>query len=164
MLLFLVLAACGGKFCPVSIFTELHALSLVAHSYALLVLCSGWLCTCVLSLAFYQGNVVLLIGVDNQWTASPWKIKQTRCFCKVTPSPGRISAHKRANQLHMHVGLEDRDFHRIAGNFWGRKLSQISRFCGYSQKFSWWNLGHAIIWRHHAASNPRKQEHIRTGD
>ena len=27
------------------------------------------------------------------------------------------------------------------GNFWGRKLSRISRFCGYSQKFSPWNLG-----------------------
>ena len=34
--------------------------------------------------------------------------------------------------------------YRIAGNFWGRKLSQISRisqFCSYLQKFSPWNLG-----------------------
>jgi len=48
----------------------------------------------------------------------------------------------------MHVELEDGDFHCVAGNFWGRKPSQISRFCGYSWKFSPWNLGHAIIWRH----------------
>ena len=27
------------------------------------------------------------------------------------------------------------------GNFWGSKLSWISQFCGYSQKFSPWNLG-----------------------
>ena len=30
--------------------------------------------------------------------------------------------------------------YRIAGNFGGRKLSQISWFCGYSWKFSPWNL------------------------
>ena len=30
---------------------------------------------------------------------------------------------------------------RIAGNFQGRKLSWISQFCGYSRKFSPWNLG-----------------------
>ena len=33
--------------------------------------------------------------------------------------------------------------YRIAGNFRGRKLSQISRFCGYSRKFSLQNL---IFW------------------
>ena len=31
--------------------------------------------------------------------------------------------------------------YRIVGNFRGRKLSWISRFCCYSQKFSLWNLG-----------------------
>ena len=31
--------------------------------------------------------------------------------------------------------------YRIAGNFWGRKLSQISRFCGYLRKFPQQNLG-----------------------
>ena len=33
------------------------------------------------------------------------------------------------------------DIYRIVGNFWGRKLSRILRFCGYSRKFSPWNLG-----------------------
>ena len=32
----------------------------------------------------------------------------------------------------------------IAGNFRGRKLLRISQFCGYSRKFSLWNLG---AWR-----------------
>ena len=41
------------------------------------------------------------------------------------------------------------------GNFWGRKLSRISSFCGYSRKFSLWHLG---AWHLLAvpASNPQK--------
>jgi len=31
--------------------------------------------------------------------------------------------------------------YHIAGKFWGRKLSRISEFCVYSQKFSPQNLG-----------------------
>ena len=34
-----------------------------------------------------------------------------------------------------------------ARNFWGRKLSQISRFCGYSWKFSLRHLGRGVLWR-----------------
>ena len=34
----------------------------------------------------------------------------------------------------------------ITGNFQGRKLSRILRFCGYSRKFSPRNLGHEILW------------------
>ena len=30
--------------------------------------------------------------------------------------------------------------YRMAGNFWGRKLSRILQFCGHSWKFSLWNL------------------------
>ena len=37
--------------------------------------------------------------------------------------------------------------YRIAENFRGRKLSQISRFCGYMRKFSLRNLGCGVIWR-----------------
>ena len=36
--------------------------------------------------------------------------------------------------------------YRIAENFWGRKLSRISWFCGYTQKFSPWNVGRGIFW------------------
>ena len=43
--------------------------------------------------------------------------------------------------------------YRIVGNFWGRKLSRILRFCGYS--FSPQNLGRGVLW-HSKASNPRK--------
>ena len=35
-----------------------------------------------------------------------------------------------------------------SGNFWGRELSRISRFCGYLQKFSLWNLE---VWCHERA-------------
>ena len=35
----------------------------------------------------------------------------------------------------------------IAGNFWGRKLSWIFRFCGYLRKFSPLNLGAWDLWR-----------------
>ena len=47
------------------------------------------------------------------------------------------------------------DHYRIAENFRGRKLSRISRFCGYLEKFSSWNLG---AWHPLAAqaSNSRK--------
>ena len=37
--------------------------------------------------------------------------------------------------------------YRIAENFRGRKLSRISRFCGYTRKFSPWNLGRGVLWR-----------------
>ena len=40
-----------------------------------------------------------------------------------------------------------------AGNFWGRKLLWILRFCGYSWKFSLRNLG---AW----SSNPQKCENL----
>ena len=47
--------------------------------------------------------------------------------------------------------------YRIVGNFRGRKLSQISRFCGYSRKFSLQNL---IFWHFNwwqqLGSTPRK--------
>ena len=36
--------------------------------------------------------------------------------------------------------------YRTAENFRGRKLSRISRFCGYLWKFSLWNLGRGIDW------------------
>ena len=35
-------------------------------------------------------------------------------------------------------------YYRIAGNFRGRKLSQISWFCSYPRKFSPWNFRHAL--------------------
>ena len=38
------------------------------------------------------------------------------------------------------------DTYRIAENFRGRKLSRISRFCGYMQKFSLQNLERGILW------------------
>ena len=38
------------------------------------------------------------------------------------------------------------DTYRIAENFQGRKLSRISRFCGYTQKFSPRNLGRGVLW------------------
>ena len=37
--------------------------------------------------------------------------------------------------------------YRIAENFRGRKLLQISRFCGYTRKFSPQNLGRGVLWR-----------------
>ena len=37
--------------------------------------------------------------------------------------------------------------YRIAENFWGRKLSWILRFCGYTRKFSPQTLGCGILWR-----------------
>ena len=37
-------------------------------------------------------------------------------------------------------------YYLIVGNFRGRKLSRISRFYGYSQKFSPWNFGRGVIW------------------
>ena len=36
--------------------------------------------------------------------------------------------------------------YRIVGNFRGRKLSKISRFCGYTRMFSPQNLGRGILW------------------
>ena len=55
------------------------------------------------------------------------------------------------HSLTIHASLS----YRIAGNFWGTKLSWISRFYDYSQKFSLQNLG---VWHLLAAavSNPRK--------
>ena len=42
----------------------------------------------------------------------------------------------------------------ILGNFWGRKLSRISRFCSYSQKFSPQNWGCGVFWwRHQRATH-----------
>jgi len=35
----------------------------------------------------------------------------------------------------------------IAENVWGRKLSRISRFCGYTWKFSPQNLRRVVLWR-----------------
>ena len=43
----------------------------------------------------------------------------------------------------------------IAENFWGRKLSRILRFCGYTWKFSPWNWGVAFF-SAAKVSNPRK--------
>ena len=43
----------------------------------------------------------------------------------------------------------------IAGNFRGRKLSRILRFCGYTWKFSLWNWGVAFFGVA-KVSNPRK--------
>ena len=43
------------------------------------------------------------------------------------------------------------DKYCIAGNFRGRKLSQISKFCGYLRKFSLRNWGQSIIWQHQRA-------------
>ena len=37
--------------------------------------------------------------------------------------------------------------YRIAENFRERKLSRISRFCSYTQKFSLRNLMGCVIWR-----------------
>ena len=42
--------------------------------------------------------------------------------------------------------LTESMIYRIVGNFRGRKLSQILRFCGYMQKFSPQNLGRGILW------------------
>ena len=39
---------------------------------------------------------------------------------------------------------------------WGRKLLQISRFCGYSRKFSLWNLGGVVSFGTAQVSNPLK--------
>lgn len=36
----------------------------------------------------------------------------------------------------------------IVGNFRERRLSQISRFCGYLQKFSLRNLGEGVLRQH----------------
>ena len=38
------------------------------------------------------------------------------------------------------------EWYHIAENFRGRKLSRISRFCGYSRKFSLQNLGVWHLW------------------
>ena len=37
--------------------------------------------------------------------------------------------------------------YHIAGNFRGRKLSQMLRFCGYLRKFSLRSLGAWVLWR-----------------
>ena len=39
--------------------------------------------------------------------------------------------------------------YRIVENFQGRKLSWISRFCSYSQKFFLQNWGRSIFWQRH---------------
>ena len=49
--------------------------------------------------------------------------------------------------------------YRMAENFRGRKLSWISRLCGYSQRFSPWNLGMCLSFGAARASNPRKFLH-----
>ena len=36
--------------------------------------------------------------------------------------------------------------YHVAENFWGRKLSRILRFCGYTWEFSSWNLECGILW------------------
>ena len=50
----------------------------------------------------------------------------------------------------------------IAGNFRGRKLPRISRFCGYSRKFSPRNLGawHPLAWHKQAISESFLRENI----
>ena len=45
----------------------------------------------------------------------------------------------------------------LAANFWGRRLSRISWFCGYSRKFSPWNLGvwYPLAWHEWAICKNR---------
>jgi len=47
-------------------------------------------------------------------------------------------AARKGNKLNSHYW---KDVILYSGNFWGRKLSRISRFCGYLGKFSLPNLG-----------------------
>ena len=44
-----------------------------------------------------------------------------------------------------HLGNRDVQLYHIAENFQGRKLSWISRFCGYTRKFSLRNLGRGVL-------------------
>ena len=53
-------------------------------------------------------------------------------------------------------GFQQIFYYRIAGNFWGRKLSQISWFCGYSQKFSLQKFGDVTLFGAAKTSNPQK--------
>jgi len=56
--------------------------------------------------------------------------------------------HMYCNQLHKRQkARRGSTSYCIAENFRGRKLSRISWFCGYSRKFSPWNLGRGIHWR-----------------
>ena len=66
------------------------------------------------------------------------------------PSHDKASSHcsrmSRADIMNVYTSDLIKEYH-IAGNFQGRKLSQILQFCGYSQKFSLRNLGAWHPWR-----------------
>ena len=49
-------------------------------------------------------------------------------------------------QLYSHRGYhQPMYYYRIAENFWGRKLSRISRFWSHPRKFSLWNFGGVVF-------------------
>ena len=66
----------GGIFCPVLIFTKLHALTLVARSYALLVLLTQLLIMWPLGCASFaervKGRYSYLSGVSTQAVCVGW--------------------------------------------------------------------------------------------
>ena len=51
--------------------------------------------------------------------------------------------------LHISIVETENNTYRIAGNFRGRKLSQISRFWSYLWNLSQQNWGHGVFWQQH---------------
>ena len=70
-------------------------------------------------------------------------------YCKPSKTEGGNGL-----EMRLTLGLIDK-WYRIPGNFRGRKLSQISQFCGYSRKFSPQNWGCGTFGAA-KVSNPRK--------
>ena len=75
----------------------------------------------------------------------------TLCFYRTSSSSSLITwkevnrMRKQEEKVHVICGVRFMWYH-IAENFRGKKLPRISRFCGYTRKFSPWNLGCSIIW------------------
>ena len=75
----------------------------------------------------------------------------TLCFYRTSSSSSLITwkavnrMRKQEEKVHVIFGVRFMWYH-IAENFWGKKLPRISRFCGYTRKFSPWNLGRSVIW------------------
>ena len=79
--------------------------------------------------------IVILIIIGIAYLV--WRWKDSASECNHCYNCSSCSAHMYVLYVH------------IVGNFQGRKLLQISQFCGYLWKFSLQNLGawHPLVWQ-----------------
>ena len=99
-----------------------------------------------------------LVVTERVWVTE-WKCSPCNswCCCPSSVDPHTAGRDELESEHVDHVCTHKKKerSYNIAGNFRGRKLLQISQFCGYSQKFSLRNLGHGILW-HGTSEQPAK--------